>query len=48
MLYLQLSHYESYFSATEQAQMVEDFYYYANLFGMNANRENGSLEGLFD
>lgn len=48
VLYLQLSHYESYFSATEQAQMVEDFYYYANLFGMNANRENGSLEGLFD
>lgn len=48
VLYLQLSHYESYFSATEQAQMVEDFYYYTNLFGMNANREGGSLEGLFD
>lgn len=48
VLYLQLTHYESYFSATEQAEMVEDFYYYANLFGMDANRENGSLEGLFD
>ncbi len=48
VLYLQLSHYQSYFSATELAEMKEAFNHYTARFGMNAVREGGTLEGLFD
>ena len=48
VLYLQLTHYQSYFSSAELEEMKSDFSYYTTLFGMDASRENGSLEGLFD
>lgn len=48
VLYLKLSHHSSYYSDEVVAQMKADFKYYTNLFGVNATREGGSLDGLFD
>lgn len=48
VLFLKLSHHSSYYSDEEVAQMKADFKYYTNLFGVNATREGGSLDGLFD
>ena len=48
VLFLKLSHHSSYYSGEEVAQMKADFNYYTTMFGVNATRENGSLDGLFD
>ncbi|MBQ8725715.1 MAG: DUF4838 domain-containing protein [Clostridia bacterium] len=48
VLYLKLSHHSSFYSNEQIEQMKADFKYYTNLFGINATREGGSLDGLFD
>lgn len=48
VLFMKLTHHASYYSNAEVAQMKADFKYYTNLFGVNATRENGSINGLFE
>lgn len=48
VLYLKLTHYQPSYSEYEVEKMKTEFKYYTGYFGMNANRENGTLDGLFD
>lgn len=48
VLFLKLTHHSSYYSTAEVVQMKADFKHYTTLFGVNAVREGGNLDGLFE
>ena len=48
VIFLKLSHYQSYYSNEENAQMKADFKYYTQYFGIMKHVEGGSIDGMFD